>query len=268
MAALATQRGALAGKLGLQFYSLRREAAKDLEGTLALTRKLGFREVEIGSLYGRTPAAFRGLLDRHGLRATAFGSGWKQLDTAPGEVAQQAHTLGAQYITASQIPRKKQLTLDDALRAAETFNRWGQALSRERLEFCYHIHGYEFVSGPDGTLFDTLARHMDPKLANFEMDIFWAVFGNEDPAKMMERYSGRFPLMHVKDIRKGEPRTFNPGTVQEEASVPLGKGEVDWPPVLRAAAKHGVRHYYLEEEHPNAVGQMRESIAFLEKLRV
>ena len=130
---------------------------------------------------------------------------------------------------------------------------------------CYHTHGYEFVSGPDGTLFDTLAKRMDPKVANFEMDVFWIVFGDQDPAKLLERYSGRFFLMHVKDIRKGEPRTFDPGTVAEEASVPLGAGEVVWPEVLKAAKKFGVRHYYLEEEHPDAVKQIRQSLSFLER---
>jgi sugar phosphate isomerase/epimerase len=170
-------------------------------------------------------------------------------------------------VTCSQIPRKKQLTLDDATRAAENLNRWGEALAASGLRLCYHTHGYEFVSGPDGTLFDTLARRMDPKLANFEMDVFWVVFGNEDPVKLLERYSGRFPLMHVKDIRKGEARTFNPGTVTEEASVPLGTGEVNWPPVLEAARRHGVRHYYLEEEHPNAAAQIQQSLRYLERIR-
>jgi sugar phosphate isomerase/epimerase len=108
---------------------------------------------------------------------------------------------------------------------------------------------------------------MDPKYANFEMDVFWVVFGNEDPVKLLERYSGRFPLMHVKDIRKGEARTFNPGTVREEASVPLGTGEVNWPPLIEAARKDGVRHYYLEEEHPNAVAQIQQSLRYLERIR-
>ena len=101
----------------------------------------------------------------------------------------------------------------------------------------------------------------------FEMDVFWVVFGNEDPVKLLQRYSGRFPLMHVKDIRKGEARTFNPGTVAEEASVPLGAGEVQWRPVIDAARKHGVRHYYLEEEHPNTVAQIRQSLRYLEQIR-
>jgi sugar phosphate isomerase/epimerase len=98
--------------------------------------------------------------------------------------------------------------------------------------------------------------------------VFCVVFGDQDPARMLERYSGRFPLMHVKDIRPGVTRTFNPGTVREEDSVPLGKGEVDWPLVLRAAGKAGVRHYLLEEEHPDAVRQMRQSLQFLKELRI
>jgi sugar phosphate isomerase/epimerase len=83
---------------------------------------------------------------------------------------------------------------------------------------------------------------------------------------MLEKYAGRFLLMHVKDIRKGEPRTFDPGTVEEEASVPLGRGEVDWPATFAAARKSGVRHYYIEEEHPDAVRQIRQSLAYLRKL--
>lgn len=251
---------------GLQLYSLRREAAKDLPKTLALVRELGFRELEVGDFYGRTPAEFRRVLEAHGLTATSMGAGWEQLAKSASEVAGNARTLGVEYVTCSQIPRRKQLTFDDATRAADNLNQWGASLAGSGLRLCYHIHGYEFVPGPDGTLFDTLAGKMDAGAVNFEMDVFWVVFGNADPVKLLERYSGRFPLMHVKDIRKGEKRTFNPGTVAEEASVPLGEGEVKWAAVLEAARRHGVRHYYLEEEHPNTVAQMRQSLRYLKEL--
>lgn len=253
-------------RLGLQLYSLRREAAKDLPGTLALVRELGFTELEVGGFFNRTAAEFQRILAGKGLKATSMGAGWAQLGKSIDKVADDAGAIGVKYVTCSQIPRKKQLTLDDAMRAAEDLNRWGESLARGGLELCYHIHGYEFVPGPDGTLFDTLAKRMDPRFANFELDVFWAVFGNEDPAELLQRYSGRFPLMHVKDIRKGEPRTFNPGTVEEEASVPLGTGEVNWRPVLDAARKHGVRHYYLEEEHPNTIAQIKESLRYLQRI--
>lgn len=253
--------------LGIQLYSLRRDAAKDLPRTLALVRELGFTDLEVGGFFNRTASEFGSLLAANGLKATAMGAGsWAQLTRSVNQAADDARTLGAGYVTCSQIPRNKRLTLDDAARAADDLNRWGEAFAGSGLRLCYHIHGYEFVPGPEGTLFDTLAKRMDPRFANFEMDVFWVVFGNEDPVRLLQRYSGRFPLMHVKDIRKGEARTFNPGTVAEEASVPLGAGEVQWRPLLDAAPRHGVRHYYLEEEHPNTVPQIRQSLRYLERL--
>jgi len=152
-------------------------------------------------------------------------------------------------------------------RAVDNFNRWGEALASAGLRYCYHPHGFEFGDGPDGTLFDTMVKRIDPKNANFEMDVFWIVFGNQDPAKLLDKYPGRFPLMHLKDIREGEPRTGEPGNVREEASVPLGTGEIDWPPVFRAALKNGVRHYFVEEEHPNAVEQIPQTLAYLKNLK-
>jgi sugar phosphate isomerase/epimerase len=50
--------------------------------------------------------------------------------------------------------------------------------------------------------------------------------------------------------------------------VVLGTGEVDWVSVLRAAARSGVKKYYLEEEHPNAVGQIPQSLEYLRNLRL
>src|SRR4051812_32343942 len=94
--------------LGLQMYSLRREAAKDLASTLALIRKLGFTELEVGAFYGRTAAEFQRMLAGNGLKATSMGAGWEQLSTSMDRVADNARTLGVEYVTCSQIPRKKQ----------------------------------------------------------------------------------------------------------------------------------------------------------------
>ena len=55
-------------QVGINIYSLRYRAEKDLPGTLALIRDLGFREVEAGDLYGCSPAEFAGLLKSAGLR--------------------------------------------------------------------------------------------------------------------------------------------------------------------------------------------------------
>ena len=255
------------GAFGLEIYSLREEARKDLPATLAMIRKLGFKEVEVSELYGRGAAAFRRLLDHAGLRATSMMAEYERLRKDADSVAADARALGAAYVVCSTIPHKKHLTAENITRVTEDFGRWGEKLAGSGLHLCYHTHGIEFDKSQEGTLFDTLARHTDPKFFNFEMDIFWIVFAFQDPAKLLRKYPGRFPLMHVKDIRKGTSLGGSPGDVLEEASVPLGAGIVDIPAALRAARETGVQHYYIEDEAVDAARQIPESLKYLKSVR-
>ena len=53
--------------VGLQLYTIRNLAEKDLDGTLAQVAAAGYKLVETHSLYGRSAAELRALLDKHGL---------------------------------------------------------------------------------------------------------------------------------------------------------------------------------------------------------
>jgi sugar phosphate isomerase/epimerase len=267
LAALAAEEK-LRAEIGINIYSLRYQAEKDLPGTLALIRELGFKKVEAGNLYRRTPAEFRALLDKNGLRATSIGAAYKALGSDLDAVAAHAKALGAEYVVCSTIPHSaKHLAEKDVQPAADNLNRWGERLAASGLRLCYHTHGTEFDPSPEGTRFDTLAKLTDPKFINYEMDIFWIVYGFQDPVQFLKRYPGRFPLMHVKDIRKGLVLGESPGQVREDDSVPLGTGIVDVRAALLAAQTYGVKHLYLEEEAVDAVPQIRQSLRYLAGLR-
>jgi sugar phosphate isomerase/epimerase len=266
--ALAFAEDRLRAEIGINIYSLRYQAEKDLPGTLALIRELGFKKVEAGNLYKRTPAEFRALLDSNGLRATSIGAAYKALGNDLDAVAAHAKALGAEYVVCSTIPHSaKHLAEKDVQPAADNLNLWGERLAASGLRLCYHTHGTEFDPSPDGTRFDTLAKLTDPKFINYEMDIFWIVYGFQDPVQFLKRYPGRFPLMHVKDIRKGLVLGVSPGQVREDDSVPLGTGIVDVRAALLAAQTYGVKHLYLEEEAVDAVPQIRQSLRYLTGLR-
>ncbi|MCP5118394.1 MAG: sugar phosphate isomerase/epimerase, partial [bacterium] len=247
--------------------SLRYDAAKDLPGTLALIRKMGFEEVEVSGFNDRSAAEYRRLLDDSGLKATSLMADYERLDKEVSSVADEAHQLGAEYVVCSTIPHKSYLTMEECRRGAEFLDRAGEVLAGSKLRGCYHIHGTEFRSSPDGTMFDTLLKLTDPKLTNFEMDIFWVVYASQDPVDFLHRYPGRFPLLHVKDIRKGTELGLLPRDVREEDSVPLGQGIVDLPPALLAAQETGVRHYYIEDEAVDAAKQIPESLRYLKNIR-
>ena len=131
------------------------------------------------------------------------------------------------------------------------------------MKLCYHTHGTEFDRVGQGTVFDTLVRATEARFANFEMDIFWVVYGFEDPVKLLRRFPGRFPLFHVKDIRKGLKLGGTPAEVEENDSVALGTGLVDVRAALLAAQETGAKRFYLEEEAVDPLPQIRQSLRYI-----
>src|SRR5256885_11939841 len=89
-------RGDFKGPLGVQLYSVRDAIGKDVPGTLARVRALGFREVELAGTYGLSASQFRTELDRAGLRATSMHVGYERLRVSLTAVLDEARTLGCE----------------------------------------------------------------------------------------------------------------------------------------------------------------------------
>lgn len=253
-------------RFGIETYSLRYEARKDLPATLALIRKMGFEDVEVSGLYERSAAEYRRLLDDNGLRAVSMMASYEQLAKAVASAADDAGRLGAEYIVCSTLPHKTYMTDEECRSGAEFLNSRGEALAKTDQKLCYHIHGTEFSRLGDGTVFDALVRRTNPESANFEMDIFWVVYARQDPVAFLHRYPDRFPLTHVKDIRPGTVLGGLPRDVREEESVVLGTGIVDIPAALRAAQQTGVRHHFIEDEAVDAARQIPLSLRYLKSI--
>ena len=137
--------------------------------------------------------------------------------------------------------------------------------AKHGIKFYYHNHGYEFQPCDQGTLFDLLVAETDPHTVFFQMDVMWTVFPGQDPVKLLEKHPNRWLLMHLKDLRKGVPLGSLAGGTDLKNDVALGTGQVNWPALLRAAQKVGVKYYFIEDESPTAVEQFRE-LRFLESV--
>jgi sugar phosphate isomerase/epimerase len=99
------------------------------------------------------------------------------------------------------------------------------------------------------------------------MDVFWVVHPGQDPVKLLEKYKGRWELMHLKDMRKGVKTGELTGKTDVTNDVVLGTGQMDWPAILKAAKKAGVKWYFIEDESPTAAEQIPQSLAFLETVK-
>ena len=250
------------GPIGLQLWSLRNEMRRDVPGTLATVRAMGFREVEGAGLWGQTASALKGALDAAGLRCQSAHMGYERLrDDLPGALA-EVRAVGATWAVCPWIAEK--VTREDTLRAADVFNRAARAARDQGLRFAYHVHGYEFVPASEGTLFDTLAKATDPQLVEFQMDVFHAYFGGADPVRLIEQHASRVTSLHLKDLKKGVPVVTGTAVGTPDIDVPVGTGQLDMPAILNAAVQAGTLFYYVEDESAQPLTNIPISVSYLE----
>jgi len=254
------------GEIGVQTYTFRNSFPNGVEATLDTIKALGFVELEANPPKGVTHEEFRKMCNARGLKIVSTGADFNELAKDPMQVVKNAKILGASYVMVAWIPHTPPFKLDDAMRAAEVFNKAGRILKQNGLTFCYHNHGYEFRPHGDGTLFDFIMENTDPQHVFFELDVLWAIHPGADPVALLKKYGSRIKLMHLKDLRKGVKGDFS-GNTDTVNDVAIGTGQAKFPAIIRAAQAAGVEHYFIEDESPVFMQQIPKSIAYLKSLK-
>lgn len=259
---------AYAGPTGLQLYSLRSQfKLRGVPWTLDRVKAMGITEVELAGTYDLTPEQFKAELDKRGLKPISGHFPYGRLKTDLDKVVAEAKILGLQYAGCAWIDHKGSFDEAECQDAIATFNKAGEALAAAGISFFYHCHGYEFEKHADGTLMDVLIQGTKPEHVSYEMDVLWVVFPGQDPAALLEKYPSRWKLMHLKDLKKGVATGSLSGGTDVKNDVTLGTGQMNWPSILKAAAKIGVKHYFIEDESPTSEEQIPASLEFLKTVK-
>jgi sugar phosphate isomerase/epimerase len=259
-------------KVGLQLYSVREKMKKDFEGTIAKVASIGYKEVEFAGYFGHTPVQVRAILEKDDLTSPSCHVDYKVLepDKWPAEI-ESAKIIGQSYIVNPWIPEDLRKTEDDWKRAADTFNRAGEASKKAGIQFAYHNHWFEFLPVNGKRPYDMLLEMCDPNLVKMELDLCWITVGGGDPLAYFNRYPGRFPLVHVKDVKK-LPKVTAGGTQDFGSSMKdmteVGSGIIDWKRIFAQSEKAGIKHYIVEHDNPKDPFQsIQISYEYLAKLR-
>lgn len=243
-------------------YTFRKSFATDMPGTLDYIKSLGIDNIEFSNLFNQNPHDIRTMIDRRGIRCTSFGVSYEDMMNKRSTVIENAKILGASFVRVAWIPHDKPWDLETAKKTAAIFNEIGKSLKDAGLTFCYHNHGYEFEPYAGGTLYDVLMKETNPEYVSYEIDILWAFHPGQDPAKLIKKYSNRYKLMHVKDLKIGIKGDLS-GHTATENDVTLGTGQINLKKVMKAAKKSSIEHFYIEDENDNSWTQVPQSIAFL-----
>jgi len=258
-------------RVGLQLWSLREETKQSTTHALDLAESYGIRLVETAGTGSLTVEAFGQELQARKLSAVAFHANFEALQKNPAQIIADAKALGASYVVMPWLPhdQKTGLTAEEAHRAAAQFNVWGKACQAAGLKFGWHPHGFEFVADAHGVSpFDIIVRETQPELVVLEMDVFWVYHAGQDPVKLLQKYPDRWRLMHLKDMRKGAEKGFSTGSAPATDRVAVGEGQLDWPAILRAAEKAGVKYYFIEDEGTQPLKDIPGSVQYLKTLKL
>lgn len=253
--------GPLNRPIGLQIYTVREAAAKDLPATLKAIAAIGYREVELAGLPTRSAAEMRTLLDDCGLTAPSMHASMSDLQTGLQQRIDYAKALGLQYLvcsfpwTADSRFRTAPgggnalaagISLDDWKWNAEQLNRIGEVANKAGVRCGYHNHNMEFRSYGGVVAYDELLRRTDPALVTMELDIAWVVTAGADPLHYLTRHANRISLLHVKEVRKGLRTVLDR---LDSQTTEVGSGQIDWRRLFAAMNPDHIRHYFVEQEN-------------------
>ena len=237
--------------LGLQLYSLRETIGDNVRGTIEKVAEVGFNEVETygyspeNQFWGFSVEEFKEIIHSNGMTTP---SGHYSLDPYLSQdgteydfqtALEVAQGLDQKYLIIPHISAGLRTSIDDYKRIAEKLNQAGEMCQEVGLQLAYHNHAFEFddYNGQNGL--EVFLENTDEDLVDFELDLYWVVRAGKDPVALFEKYPGRFPLWHVKDMSKAN----------NEKNTEIGSGTIDYEKIFEKAGIAGAQHFIVEQEN-------------------
>lgn len=238
-------------KTAIQLYTLRREAADDLEGTLEAVKNAGYDGVELAGLYGRSGEEMKALLDKYGLVPISAHIG---LNSTDEQTLSEYEKIGIKYAVVPMTQKPTEDTKSELLAeisgAVDKFSAHGFIPG-------YHNHTYEFEICYGGRPWHDYVMDAIPS-AVAELDLCWLEVGGGDAAKYIEKYRGRVDLLHVKDYvgrgkitkNDGTPPAFPLDAGLDFDQRAVGDGVLDMEAIVSAAKGCGTKWLIVELDEP------------------
>lgn len=229
-------------KIGIQTYTVREQMDQDFEGTLRTLREIGYEGAELCQFYGRSGAQIRDIFARTGLTLVSMSFSLDDVCDDCAAKIREVKQTGTRYAVISWLDQARRRGTD----------RWEQTLQELRqvacvcrengLQLLYHNHDFEFCKHDGSYDYDQMMQQVPQLYA--EPDVGWITAAGLSPVAFLQKYSGRVPLVHAKDIEgRIDFETFQYRTV--------GEGILDWRAVLSAAQKAGTEWIVLEQDLPD-----------------
>jgi sugar phosphate isomerase/epimerase len=267
----------------LELYNVRNELKNDFEGTLKEVAAIGYKYVELAlaQSYGKTAAEFKACLDKVGLTAVSAHVPYSDMIADPDKVIGFHIDIGCKFIVIPFLGNDDRSTGPNYEEVKKGIARLGEEVNKKGAVLLYHNHEFEFADYRGKYALDDLYDSIPAKLLQTQIDVCWAKVGGVDPAEYILKYTGRAPVVHLKDFGSsgggkvtaeydliGEARKARSAGAFPFRSV--GHGILDMPGIVKAAKKAGAKWLVVEQDLPSPgktpIECAKESLDFLNSL--
>lgn len=229
--------------VGLELFSVRKELAEDLNGTLKAVAKMGYQGVEFFSPYfSWTPdkaKEVRKLIDDLGLKCLSTHNGRNAFMADGIDKAVELNTiLGSRFVVMASAGRVPQ-TEDGWKLVAENLQSAVDKLKTVKMLPGFHNHALEFKPLPEGGKrpIEVLASNTSKDVV-LQLDVGTCVEVGYDPIAWIKQNPGRIKSIHCKEWSK-----------EKGFQALFAEGASPWVEIFKTAAKvGGVEHHLIEQE--------------------
>lgn len=229
--------------IALELYSVRKECAEDLEGTLAAVAKMGYQGVEFAGFHNRPAAELKKILDDNGLICCGSHTGIGAVLGDQLEATMEFNAiLGNEYIIIPGLPGEYTNSLDAWRKTADLFNELSAKVRAKGFWTGYHNHHTEFAAIGGTTPWDVFFGNTVQDV-QMQLDMGNGLRGGADLVGILKQYTHRSQTVHLKpyctDAGKDEP---------DKGFAPLiGQDSVPWAEVFALCESVGDTKWYIVE---------------------
>ncbi len=236
----------MALSVALQLYSVGKDTAEDMHGTLQRVKDMGYDGVELAGLHGNDPSDVKKMCEDIGLIPISAHMAYPTLAKDPMGALSRYVKTGCKYAVIQFLGSEYRYGTDKFPIFIEDLKRIGAAARELGMTLLYHNHDFEFAKTQDGKyVLDFMYDEVGADLLQTEIDTCWVKVAGVDPVAYVKKYSGRAPIVHLKDF-VGE-KNHN----EEENNFeyrPLGDGVQNIPDILKASEEAGALWVVVEQD--------------------
>ncbi|GAC1430563.1 MAG: sugar phosphate isomerase/epimerase [Terriglobales bacterium] len=249
--------------IGCQTWPVRDMIEKDFPGTLKVLASAGFQTVELCSPVGYADSGFAGLAkykgaelrriwNDAGLQCVSSHFNIKELRDNQQDRIAWAKEVGLTQMIVPSLDGPENPTMDDVKRAADEYNKMGEAAAKAGIQQGLHNEDFELSTVDGKRTYDVLFGLLDPKLVKFQFQVSTISQGFV-AAEYFTKYPGRFISMHVQGW-----------STKDKKEMPVGQDSLNWENIFSAAKTGDIKNYFVEMDLP----LMKASVPYLRKLQV